>query len=423
MNRIFLILLILNSLSGLAQQKGTKNFDNIYVENIHSVRFQLDGVLLSYPIIDLNSSAQLLLSFDDFNENFTTYFYTLTLCNADWKPAELDELDYLDGYNREIITDYEFSFNTLKNYTHYELKLPNDDIRWLVSGNYLLNVYEEKDEEEVLVITRRFMVVEPILKTTPQMVFPSIVSKFKTHQEIDFTVNHKGVEIDNPRKEISAVVLQNGRWDNAISDLKPVYIKGFDLIFDFQDKVVFPAGKEFRYLDIRTFRYVNEKIVNIYRSGEYYDVMLFKEGPRIYRNFQTYNDINGDFLIDHLEERNPDLEGEYASVFFSLGVSQEYFDSDIYIFGKITDWQLKEEFKMAYNPTVSAYVGRALLKQGFYNYYYVEVPAESTTFSHETIEGNWHETENKYTVLVYYRPFGARHDRLVSAFTISSSDN
>ncbi len=420
MYRFLFILLLLNSLPGFAQQKETKNIDQVYVENIHSVKFHVNGTVLSYPIIDLNSNTQLLLSFDDFNEDVTDYFYTITLCNADWKPAELDELDYLEGFNGERISEYQFSFNTLKSYTHFELKLPNDDIRWLVSGNYLVNVYED-NEEETLVITRRFMVVEPIMVTFPESVAPSIVSKYKTHQEIDFTVNHKGIEVSNPRKEISATVLQNGRWDNAITDLGPVYIKGYNLIFDYQDKVIFPAGKEFRHLDIRTFRYATEKVVDIYRSGDLYDVMLLREEPRVFKNFQSFNDINGNFVIEHLEGRNPDLEGEYASVFFSLGVSQEYFDSEVYIIGKLTDWQLKKEFKLAFNPTISAYVGRALLKQGYYNYYYVEVPAESTTFSHENIEGDWFETENKYTVLVYYRPFGARHDRLVSASTISTS--
>ena len=393
--------------------------DNVYVDNIHSVRFHLDGAFLSYPIIDIDSRAQLLLSFDDINEDVTDYFYTITLCNADWTPADLDELEYLEGFNGDRLREYQFSFNTLKNYTHYELRLPNDDVSWLMSGNYIVNIYED-NEEETLVITRRFMVVEPLMKTFPKSVNPTIVSKFKTHHEIDFTVNHKGIEVGNPRKEISAAVLQNGRWDNAITGLKPVYLKGYDLIFDYQDKIVFPAGKEFRYLDIRTFRYLNEKIVEITRSGDYYDVMMYKEEPRVFKPFHDNNDINGDFLIEHKEDRNPDLEGEYASVFFSLGVSQEYFDSDIYIFGKFTDWQLKEKYKMAFNPTINAYVGRALLKQGFYNYYYIEVPAESTTYTPESIEGNWHETENKYTVLVYYRPFGARHDRLVSASTISS---
>ncbi len=419
MNRIFFVFLFLNCLPGYAQQKGVKNIDNVYVENIHSVKFHLDGDMLSLPIINLNSNAKLLLSFDDLNDDVTDYFYTLTLCNADWSPAQLDELEYLEGFNGERISEYEFSFNTLKNYTHFELRLPNDDIRWTVSGNFLVNVYEDNDDE-TLVITRRFMVAESIMVTSAQTVSAAIVSKSNTHQEIDFIVNHKGIEINNPRKDISAAVLQNGRWDNAITDLKPSLIKGYDLIFDFQDKVIFPAGKEFRYLDIRTFRYLGENIADIYRSGEYYDVMLFKEEPRVFKNFQSYKDINGDFIIEHKEEKNPDLEGDYASVFFSLGVSQEYFDSEVYIVGKLTDWQVKKEFKLAYNPTVSAYVGRALLKQGYYNYYYVEVPAESNTFSHENIEGDWFETNNKYTVLVYYRPFGARHDLLVSTQTIRS---
>ena len=110
------------------------------------------------------------------------------------------------------------------------------------------------------------------------------------------------------------------------------------MIFDFQDKVIFPAGKEFRHLDIRTFRHATEKVVDIYKVGDHYDVMLFKEEPRVFKNFQTYKDINGDFVIENLEDRHPDLQGDYASVFFSLGVSQEYFDSDIYIFGKLSDY-------------------------------------------------------------------------------------
>lgn len=421
MDKILFILLLLTSFQGFAQQEGTKNVDAVYVENIHSVRFHVDGTLLSYPLVNLNSNSQLLLSFDDFNDEITDYVYTITLCNADWTLANLDEMDYIDGFNGERISEYEFSFNTLKNYTHYKLRLPNEDIRWTVSGNYIVNVYED-NEEQTPVITRRFMVVEQSMTTAADMVPPNIVSKYKSHQELDFTVNHKNIEINNPRKDISAVVLQNGRWDNAITGLKPVYVKGYDLLFDYQDKVVFPAGKEFRHLDIRTLRHRTQNVGDISRTDDFYDVMLLKEEPHVFKNYHSYVDINGDFIIELQEERDPDLESEYARVLFSLSVNQEYFDSEVYILGKMTDWQLKEEFKMVYNETVRAYVGRALLKQGFYNYYYVEVPEGSKTFSHENIEGDWHETENKYTVLVYFRPFGARHDRLVSAQTISSLD-
>ncbi len=407
-------------LQGAAQDFALKNVDHVYVENIKTVNFHVDGDLLSYPIIELNSNARLLLSFDDFNEDITDYIYTVTLCNADWTPADLNEMDYINGFNGDRITNYEFSFNTLKGYTHFELQLPNNNLRLLVSGNYLLQVFEEYGDQRP-VITRRFMVVEPLMKTLPQMVAPAMVSKNRTHQEIDFTVSHKGMEVRNARKEVSATVLQNGRWDNAIMDIKPLYIKGYDLIFDHQDKVVFPAGKEFRFLDIRSFRYLSENVAEITRSGDTYDVLMRKDEPRVFRNFQAFTDINGNFVIENADGRNPHLGGDYASVLISMGVTQEYFDSEVYLMGKMTDWQLKPEFKMIYNPAVSAYVARVLLKQGYYNYYFVELPEGSPAYSHENIEGDWYETENKYTILVYYRPFGERHDLLVSAVTITSN--
>ena len=93
----------------------------------------------------------------------------------------------------------------------------------------------------------------------------------------------------------------------------------------------------------------------------------------------------------------------------------------VYLFGGMTEWQLKDEYKMIYNSTIGAYVCRILLKQGFYNYYYVEKPIDSDP-SHEEFEGNWHQTENNYTILVYWKPFGARHDRLVGVRSFNTTN-
>lgn len=425
MKKTFLLLtLVCWTISLFGQDTPLKNYDHVYKDNIKTVKFHLADAFLSYPIVDLNSSARLILSFDDINEDVSDYVYTIVHCNKDWTPSELDEMDYLDGFNGERVEQYDFSFNTLTEYTHFELTLPNDDIRWLVSGNYIINIFEEADDLEP-VITRRFLVSESLMRIFPEIVPSSKVSKFRTHQEIDFSVNFKGINIANAQREISACVLQNGRWDNAITDIKPLFVKQEDMLFDYQDKIIFPAGKEFRFLDIRTFRNRSEKIADIIRMDTYFDVVVKKELSRANINFQSYNDINGNFVIEQLEanRRRPDLEGDYAKVLFAAGVEQALFDTDVYVIGGMTDWELKEEFKMVYNPAVGAYVTQAWLKQGYYNYSFATRTHGEKTATIDEFEGHWHQTENDYTILVYYRPFGARYDRLVAVRSMSSVNN
>lgn len=422
MKKNFLLLVLsMLSFSIFSQETTLKNYNHIYRDNIKTVKFHLNGAFLSYPIVNLNSNAQLILSFDDINEDVSDYVYSIVHCNKDWKPSDLDEIDYLDGFNGERIEEYDFSFNTLTDYTHYELALPNEDINWLVSGNYIINIFEDNEDLEPI-LTRRFMVTESLMRIIPDMVPPSKVSKYRTHHEIDFKVNFKGVDLNNPQRDVTAYVLQNGRWDNAIKDLKPLFTKQEEMLFDYQDKVVFPAGKEFRFADLRTFRYARDKVADIIREDTYHDVVMKKEGSRTDLNFVNYNDINGNYVIEHLEKDRPDLQGDYAKVLFAAGVDGEFFDTDIYVFGGLTDWELKEEFKMIYNPAVGSYVTQAWLKQGYYDYYYVTKPHGEKEISLEDFEGNWHQTENNYTILIYYRPFGERYDRLVAVSTFSSLD-
>lgn len=405
-----------------AEEDGLKNYDHVYLDNIKSVRFHLDNVFLSYPIIDLYSNSQLVLSFDDMNEDVMDYTYSIVHCDKDWKKSDLDEIDFLEGFNGEPVDNYDFSFNTLTEYTHYKIRLPNEDIRWLVSGNFLLHVFED-DENRRPIITRRFMVTESIMRVTPNIVPPSRTNKYRTHQEIDFVVNYKGQDIRNPRKEVSACILQNGRWDNAVTDVMPMFTRQEELSFDYQDKIIFPAGKEFRFMDIRSFRYPRQGIADVKRDNRYWDVVAKLDQSRAFQTYEFYNDINGKFVIEHMEENRPDLEGDYAKVLFPLKASQALEGKSVYIVGGLTDWQLKEEFKMIYNPAIGGYVAQPLLKQGFYNYYFVTVDEGGNEYDYEEFEGNWHLTENDYTILIYYRPFGQRYDRLVATRTFNSSNN
>jgi hypothetical protein len=432
--RFFVFMFLISCWGSAFSQNELENQNLTHVDYIRSVQFypewdspssaNPDGIFqlqLGYPIINLNSPIRLFLSFDDLSDEVKNYVYEIKHCNADWQPSDLSENEFLNGFPEDILRDFEFSYNTLTPYVHYYLAIPNNNVRFRVSGNYLLKVYEDEDEKR-LVITRRFMVVEPIMQIVPDVVRPTMVSKSETHHEIDFQVNFPKVNVRNPLRELKAVVLQNGHWQRAIQDVSPLFVRGESAVFDFQDKVVFEALKEFRFVDLRSFRYPSGSVGNLQRYPDGIDIVIKPDRKRVKIAYFERQDINGNFVIDTQDGREPDLEGDYGLVEFTLVTPTPYYQADVYLYGALTEWKIKPEFKLRYNERMSAYVGEAYLKQGFHEYLYAVVPEGTQEPDFRDTEGNWFETENQYTILVYYRPFGGRYDRLVASHTFSSRE-
>ncbi len=403
------------------QDEGLRYYDWVYKDNIRSVMFHVNGLVLTQPIVDLGSGVPLQLSFDDLDGGVKNYTYTVVHCNANWEPSVLTEMEYIEGFAEDRINDWRFAAKTLIPYTHYTLSLPHNDMRITKSGNYLLKVYED-ERRKSLVITRRFMVVEPWVRITPRMVNPAVVGKIRTHQEIDFIVEHQRLPIRAPQQEIRATILQNGRWDNAVEHVPPMFVRTDQLVFDYQDKIVFPGGKEFRFADLRSLYSSVPGVLSIERIENRFEVTMEREAKRSGSAYIQFEDVNGNFVIETRDQRNA-LSAEYLHVLFSLQASEPYYDHEVYLIGKFSDWQPKESFRMVYNNAVSAYVGKALLKQGYYNYAYAVVPRAGKNKKPDLteIEGDWYETENEYTILVYYHPLGERYDRLIGVTSFNSN--
>ena len=422
MKRIFSALFLLAfTLSVFAQDEGIRYYDYVYLDNIKSVKFHVRGLFTSLPIVALGGRGQLELSFDDLQGDYKNYEYTVEHCNADWTPSGLFDNDYMDGFPENDINDYEYSFKTKSIYTNYRLLFPNEDLRLTKSGNYLMKVYEDEDRKR-LVITRRFMIVDQQVDIIPDVVRPAAVSKTKTHQEIDFVVTHDGFEIRSPRTELSATILQNGRWDNAITGMVPLFTRPEEQIFDYQNKIVFPGGKEYRSADLRSIRYGTPDIAEASydEARKIYEVDLIRDKKRGNIPYVNREDINGQFVIDNRDEDDPDLMSDYANVLFTLYSPGEMNDQDLYVFGGFSDWQLKPQFKMFYNERINAYVAKMTLKQGYYDYTYAAFPRGADEIDFEVTEGDSYETRNNYTILMYFRSFGGRYDQIIGSVTFNS---
>ena len=402
---------------GLFAQNDFLYENRVYDPEVKSVVFSHRSLSTSLPIIDLNSRAgQLRLSFDDMMGDYRSMLYKIIHCDKDWNPSPLQEIEYIDGFNDEEIDNFAFSTNGYSEYTNYSLLLPNDDIRWIISGNYILLIYDELTGDPI--ITRRFMVAENNVRIGYELVKPKNVRKINTHQEMNLTVDYEGMRIGRPLEEIYVTVVQNGNWNSAISNLKGTFLLGFRIMFQQYDYISFPALKEFRNFDIRTLQYTTEFVNAIDRNEHETKVLLDLGKKRYDRNFLFEIDANGFFVLENQDFRDGNVSSEYCNVIFSLDASK--YEEDVYVVGSFCDWQAKEEYRMDYDEGREIYLLNAPFKQGFYDYMFA-LQREDGMLDIDALEGSYFETENDYHVLVYYRGFAEQYDRLIGVTGFNSN--
>ena len=394
--------------------------DSIYQKYIHSVRFHNYGDQLTMPLLNLNGNEQVELHFDDLQGGVKYYYYTYQLCDRDWQPVNLSEFDYLKGFTQMRINNYRNSSLSLTRYTHYQAMLPDRNCLPTRSGNYLLKVFLDGDTSK-LVFTRRLLILDNKTVINAQIAQPFAPEYFRTHQKVRFNVNLNGVNVFTANQDIKVVILQNNRWDNALTNIPPTFIRGNSLEYNTEDNAVFPGGKEWRYLDIRDFRLQSDRV----QSGEYKkfstDIFLRPDYPRSEERYVYYHDINGMYLIATTTSINPFWQSDYGTVHFKFDPpnSSAFADKDIYLFGQLTDYKLTDSLKLHFNSEKGSYETNLLLKEGYYNYTYVAVN-KSNPSAHFEIDGDYYETENSYTILVYYKSFTSRSDELIGVSTIDS---
>jgi hypothetical protein len=417
MSHPFLLFTVLSLLYGMPVV-GQNNYPAVHLDYIKSVKFHSTGLELTEPILALNRPGTITLSFDDMTGESINYWYVIEQVNADWTPGQLSEFEWLEGFNNIRVEDFSYSFSPRASYTHYRLQIPNEQISIKKSGNYILRVYEDGN---VLAITRRFMVVESQVIVQPITRQAAVTSKARTHQEIDFAVDLKELDVRNPRQEIHATIVQNSYWQGAKQGMLPFFIRDKMLDFDYQDQIVFPAGKEWRFIDTRTLITRTQRMAEIRQSLYQTEVDIIPDETRAYGAYLFDQDINGKFVIQNFDlPQSPQISSDYTTTHFTYIKPAPFEGADLYVLGAFNDFRCTPETRMEYSEATRSYSLSLSLKQGFYNYMYALLPHGASLPDWTDTEGDWYETENDYLILIYYRPLGERYDRIVGAFQFKS---
>lgn len=387
--------------------------NEIYEKNIASLQVVAGLDWLSPPVVRLNSNNpkdRINISFDDLTHTYHRYIYKIEHCEADWTVSEgLFDNDYIEGfYEGNQIEDYEESINTNVIYTHYRLTIPNEHCRLKMSGNYKLTVYDENDDNRPM-FTACFMVYENAMGVQLAATTNTDIDTNKEHQQISMAVDYGALTVIDPMSQISTVVMQNGRWDNAKINAQPQYIMPKGLKWEHNRDLIFKAGNEYHKFEVLDVTHTTMGLESITWDGSNYHAYPFACEPR--PNYIYDEDANGAFYIRNSDNVENDIASDYVFVHYTLKCPRRV-KGRVYVNGTWTNNQFTPEFEMCYDELNQCYTATIMQKQGYYSYQFVMIDDSGTSQIMPT-EGSYYQTENKYQALVYYRIQGGRTDRLV----------
>ncbi len=410
---MFLLFCICIQTIFFAQSYKEKNPTADYIKTI---QFQGDSEFAGTPILKLGTP--ITITFDDVNGDETDYYYRISHYNFDWTPSPLYKNEFLNGFDEIRIVNYENSFNTLQMYSHYTLSIPNEDTKgFKVSGNYILEIYNDDDE---VVFTRKFIIYEPL---TSIKVYTKRSRNFKyinTRQSVQFEINSPNLLLRNPQRNIKTLLIQNNDIERGITNLVPQFTIANSLVYKYDQESSFAGGNEYLAFDNKDVRASNLGTKSIDLQDIYHNY-LYTNLVRANRRY-TYNpDINGNFVVRNIDADDSSVEADYVWMHFSLECYEAIGDGELHLYGNFNNFTLDDNTRLTYDEENRIYHTSMLLKQGFYNYKYVLLKADGTIIP-GFISGDFDETENEYTVLPYYRAPGARYDRVIGKGTGNSAN-
>jgi hypothetical protein len=370
------------------------------------------------PIFRLGDRFE--LQFDDLYGTEANYFYQIVHCDYDWKPSQLAKQEYINGFDDQRIQDYMNSLTTLQLYSHYRIAFPNQFTQFRVSGNYMIKIVNDDKE---IVFSRKFILFEDIVSVPMQIKRPRTIELMNEKHNVEFSIKSTRITFQMPLQNVKVMLLQNGKFYNAITNIKPQFTIGNDLIYRYDTQTQFWAGNEFLFFENKDIRAANNNVAFIDANSDgVYNTHLFPTSPRNKGPYTFFPDYNGNFLINNIAAERNEIEADYAWVYFTLSAPAFFNKKNIYVNGMFNNFAISDEYKMEYNQEKNIDEKAIMIKQGFTNYQYLIADNKGNIDEENAIDGNFHQTENNYFAIVYYRENNQRYDRIIGKGVATSID-
>jgi len=390
--------------------------------DVHTLRTYVEGDETSFPIIELNGDSRIIVEFDIFGSDIADLEYSLVHCNADGSPSNLMPTEFADGFITNPITNYFPSVNTMLEYVNYRIGFPNDDVRMLLSGRYLVNIFLAGNPDS-LVARTSFLVCEQLAAINVEIRKPQSSVSERHAQDVSLTVECNGLPVNDVFGELSVDVVQNGNPYASRIGLKPKQITDQQLVYSYAGDLLIEGGNEFRRLDMRYLRRAPINYNQVEFHAPFFHVTTLTDESRAFKPYFTDTDQNGQYIVyaDMVNKSFDDYHraADYAFVHLTLA-TEPALDGDVFVCGGFCHWQLDSANMMRYNFQQHRYESDLLLKQGVYDYIYVHRNSFTGQVDLERYEGSHSETGNRYLFLVFFRPTTADYEQLVGCLEVEN---
>lgn len=423
MRKLIWIGLFLVSAASFAKTKAVGHYAETNIKKVQSTLPDYIKTVLLYAysptdnfnerytnpaILNLNSpNSSLILEFDDLRAKYASFSTKIIHCDYDWKKSNLAEMEYLEGFNEFYVNNYDVSQNTKTPYYHYSFKLPKTKI----SGNFILQVFDNQDSETP-VFERKFRIYSQQVGVEGGIIPAQDPQFWRTHQQINLTLDLNNYGISFPQKELKIVIRQNQREDK-LTEIKNTNLinsgrNTFTLKY-FDSQGLFKAGNEYRFVDLSSSFKKGQNIQEI-KLGTPDEITLVAQNKRSNKGYLNAYDNDGGYLVHNLDQGEIDLNSDYIETKIRLNIPYEDSGNKPVIIGKLVDWKNTE---LEFNPNTQLYETTLLLKQGVYDFGFGLKNTISDKIDEDIFEGNFSDATNTYEIMIYHKPPGKRSEELI----------